>query len=47
MATQLAPRLPDEDSVRALADRIACPVLVIHGSDDAVRPHDSARRSPS
>ena len=41
VATQLAPRLPDEESVRALADRISCPVLVIHGSDDAVRPHDS------
>src|SRR5215207_3532125 len=41
VATQLAPRLPDEDSVRALANRIRCPVLVIHGGDDAVRPHDS------
>ena len=41
VATQLGPRLPDEASVRALADRISCPVLVIHGSDDAVRPHDS------
>ena len=41
VATQLGPRLPDEESVRALADRISCPVLVIHGSDDAVRPHDS------
>jgi pimeloyl-ACP methyl ester carboxylesterase/predicted glycosyltransferase len=39
--TQLAPRLPDEDSVRELAERIDCPVLVIHGRDDAVRPHDS------
>jgi len=41
VATQLAPRLPDEDSVRELADRIHCPVLVIHGREDAVRPHDS------
>ncbi len=41
VATQLAPRLPDEDSVRELADRISCPTLVIHGRDDAVRPHDS------
>ena len=39
--TQLAARLPDEDSVRELAERIHCPVLVIHGRDDAVRPHDS------
>jgi pimeloyl-ACP methyl ester carboxylesterase/predicted glycosyltransferase len=41
VATQLAPRLPDEASVRELTDRIRCPVLVIHGRDDAVRPHDS------
>jgi pimeloyl-ACP methyl ester carboxylesterase/predicted glycosyltransferase len=41
VATQLAPRLRDEASVRELADRIRCPVLVIHGRDDAVRPHDS------
>jgi len=40
-ATQLAPRLPDEKSVRELVEGIRCPVLVIHGSDDAVRPHDS------
>jgi len=41
VATQLAPRLPDEASVRELAARIRCPVLVMHGLDDAVRPHDS------
>jgi pimeloyl-ACP methyl ester carboxylesterase/predicted glycosyltransferase len=41
VATQLAPRLRDETEVRALTDRIRCPVLVIHGRDDAVRPHDS------
>jgi pimeloyl-ACP methyl ester carboxylesterase/predicted glycosyltransferase len=41
VATQLAPRLPDEASVRELADRVRCPVLVVHGRDDAVRPHDS------
>ncbi|MGH2985308.1 MAG: alpha/beta fold hydrolase [Solirubrobacterales bacterium] len=38
VATQLAPRLPDEDSVRDLTARIRCPVLVIHGTEDAVRP---------
>ena len=27
--------------MRALTDRIRCPVLVIHGRGDAVRPHDS------
>jgi pimeloyl-ACP methyl ester carboxylesterase/predicted glycosyltransferase len=41
VATQLAPRLPDEASVRELAARVRCPVLVMHGRDDAVRPHDS------
>jgi pimeloyl-ACP methyl ester carboxylesterase len=41
VATQLAPRLPDEESVGKLTARIRCPVLVIHGVDDAVRPHDS------
>jgi pimeloyl-ACP methyl ester carboxylesterase len=41
VATQLARRLPDEAGVRELTDRIRCPVLVIHGRADAVRPHDS------
>jgi pimeloyl-ACP methyl ester carboxylesterase/predicted glycosyltransferase len=40
VATQLARRLQDEAGVRALTDHICCPVLVIHGRDDAVRPHD-------
>ncbi len=44
VATQLAPRLPDEESVRALLSRIDCPILVIHGSDDAVRPCASGAR---
>jgi pimeloyl-ACP methyl ester carboxylesterase/predicted glycosyltransferase len=41
VATQLAPRFQDAASVCALTDRIRCPVLVIHGRDDAIRPHDS------
>ena len=44
VATQLAPRLQDEESVRELLSRIDCPVLVIHGSDDAVRPCASGAR---
>jgi pimeloyl-ACP methyl ester carboxylesterase len=44
VATQLAPRLTDEEGVRALLARIDCPVLVIHGSDDAVRPCASGAR---
>jgi pimeloyl-ACP methyl ester carboxylesterase len=39
VATQLAPRLPDEASLKALTDRVRCPALVIHGTEDAIRPH--------
>ncbi len=41
VATQLARRLADEASVRDLVALIDCPMLVIHGRDDAVRPHAS------
>jgi pimeloyl-ACP methyl ester carboxylesterase/predicted glycosyltransferase len=41
IATQLAKRLPDEASVRDLATRVRCPALILHGTDDAIRPHDS------
>jgi pimeloyl-ACP methyl ester carboxylesterase/predicted glycosyltransferase len=44
VATQLAPRLQDEAGVRTLLDRVGCPVLVIHGRDDAVRPYESGAR---
>jgi pimeloyl-ACP methyl ester carboxylesterase len=44
VATQLAPRLTDEEGVRRLLSSIDCPVLVIHGSDDAVRPCASGAR---
>jgi pimeloyl-ACP methyl ester carboxylesterase/predicted glycosyltransferase len=44
VATQLAPRLQDEESVRELLSRITCPMLVIHGSEDAVRPWESGAR---
>ena len=44
VATQLAPRLTDEVSVRELLSRIDCPMLVIHGRDDAVRPWESGAR---
>jgi pimeloyl-ACP methyl ester carboxylesterase/predicted glycosyltransferase len=44
IATQLAPRLPDEESVRKLLSRVRCPLLVIHGSNDAVRPCASGAR---
>jgi pimeloyl-ACP methyl ester carboxylesterase/predicted glycosyltransferase len=41
VASQVAGRLPNEASVRELADQVRCPVLVIHGREDAVRPHES------
>jgi pimeloyl-ACP methyl ester carboxylesterase/predicted glycosyltransferase len=44
VATQLAPRLLDEQGVRELLSRVDCPVLVIHGSEDAVRPYESGVR---
>jgi pimeloyl-ACP methyl ester carboxylesterase len=44
VATQLAPRLQDEDGVRELLAGVRCPVLVIHGSEDAVRPCASGAR---
>ena len=40
VATQLTARR-DEGAVTALAKRTCCPVLVIHGTEDGVRPHDS------
>jgi pimeloyl-ACP methyl ester carboxylesterase/predicted glycosyltransferase len=43
IATQLGPRAPgepyvDPERVAELAARLRCPVLVIHGDEDAVRP---------
>jgi pimeloyl-ACP methyl ester carboxylesterase/predicted glycosyltransferase len=40
IATAVAPHL-DEEEVRALAARVEAPVLVIHGSGDAIRAHES------
>jgi pimeloyl-ACP methyl ester carboxylesterase len=37
-ATQLGPRV-EADELRTLAARVTCPVLVIHGTGDAVRPY--------
>ena len=44
VASQIAPRLPDEASVQELVARVQCPALVIHGREDAVRPNDSGAR---
>src|SRR6185503_8679201 len=40
IATQVGDRL-DEETARELAARVHCPVLVIHGLEDAVRSHAS------
>jgi pimeloyl-ACP methyl ester carboxylesterase len=37
--THLAPGIGDRDVVLARCARVRCPVLVIHGRDDAIRPH--------
>jgi pimeloyl-ACP methyl ester carboxylesterase len=37
IATVMSPEL-DEPTTRELAGRLTCPVLVIHGTDDAIRP---------
>jgi pimeloyl-ACP methyl ester carboxylesterase len=38
-ATHLAPGLETREEVLALCARVRCPVLVLHGSEDAVRPY--------
>ena len=40
IATAAGPEV-DEPTLRGLVERIHCPVLVIHGTDDAIRSHDS------
>jgi pimeloyl-ACP methyl ester carboxylesterase/predicted glycosyltransferase len=42
VATQLAPAL-DEARITELAERVRCPVLLIHGRDDVIRSEKSAR----
>jgi pimeloyl-ACP methyl ester carboxylesterase len=41
IATATGSGLRDEEHVRALAAPIRCPVLVIHGSEDRIRSHES------
>ena len=43
IATALAPGLEDRDEVVSLAARVTCPVLVIHGDEDAISPHERGR----
>ncbi len=41
--SQLGPGLRDRDEVFARAAQVRCPVLVIHGSADRIRPHAHAQ----
>ena len=41
IATVLARALEDEQEVRSLVARVHCPVVVVHGTDDDVRPYES------
>ncbi len=41
IATDAGLGLDEEADVRKLAARIRCPVLVVHGSEDAIRSHSS------
>jgi pimeloyl-ACP methyl ester carboxylesterase/predicted glycosyltransferase len=41
IATAVAPGIETEEEARELADRVRCPVLVIHGKQDAIRSHGS------
>ncbi len=38
--TQDAPGIGDQADAEALIGRVRCPVLVVHGSDDRIRPHE-------
>ena len=40
--SQVAPGIGDRDDILARIDRLRCPVLVIHGREDAIRPHEHA-----
>jgi pimeloyl-ACP methyl ester carboxylesterase len=42
IATAIAPEL-DEPTTREIAGRLSCPVLVIHGTDDAIRPYEAGK----
>jgi pimeloyl-ACP methyl ester carboxylesterase len=37
--SEIAPGLPDRGDVLDRCRRVRCPVLVVHGSDDHIRPH--------
>jgi pimeloyl-ACP methyl ester carboxylesterase/predicted glycosyltransferase len=39
IATFRGPRFADGDETRELCERVQCPVLVLHGDEDAISPH--------
>jgi pimeloyl-ACP methyl ester carboxylesterase len=41
--SQLGPRLTGREDVLARAARVRCPVMVIHGTDDQIRPYADGR----
>ena len=44
VTAQYGARIPDREAVLALCAKIRCPVLVIHGDEDAVSPQERGRR---
>lgn len=43
IATNLAPGFPDRQATLALCAGVSCPVLVVHGDEDAISPHERGR----
>jgi pimeloyl-ACP methyl ester carboxylesterase/predicted glycosyltransferase len=44
IATQDAPSTVNEETIMELIHRVCCPVLVIHGDEDAIQPHARGAR---
>jgi pimeloyl-ACP methyl ester carboxylesterase len=44
IATQLGAQPASREEMEAVLRRVGCPVLVVHGSDDRVRPHAAGAR---
>ncbi len=44
IATKLAPGFPDRDATLDLCKAVRCPVLVVHGDEDAISPHERGQR---
>jgi pimeloyl-ACP methyl ester carboxylesterase/predicted glycosyltransferase len=44
IASATAPGRPDREEILALCRRVQCPVLVVHGDEDAISPHERGER---